>query len=66
MIFARKSASTFGEYVDNNERRYELELATNVRPTTGWTKFASLEECLQVWQLVYDPIPIASETEPEN
>lgn len=52
----RKSLADYGEYVDPAGARWTVECCRRVRPTTGWTEFETMEECMEAWNLTYDPL----------
>lgn len=59
MMFYRKDEYTQGEYISADGTRIILSQARNVRPTKGWTRFNSREDCLAAWDLTYNPQPEA-------
>lgn len=51
----RKIESALGDYVDGQQKRYDLECCRRIRPATGWTSFDTKENCVNTWQLKYLP-----------
>lgn len=56
-MFYKRIQDPNGFYIAADNTRWELSSARTVRPTTGWTWFDTLDDCLEAWELTYDPLP---------